>query len=240
VAVLAAGTSVIALGAAADWAASTSPGVGQHGTLYNAIAVAVGLAAVAFYAAVALRNLGSTSVGASAARRCGLAGGLVVGGVMLAANAPLVPSLLGDRGYELVTSLGLVMVLFTCVLMGALAARAAGDRLAGVRAGMWCGMLGGAILAIGLLALTLGATGWFTHDSSTIQIYRDSLSPAHYSSYHTHFKSITGFVLSENVDTALIGGLLWVPALAVVFGSLGGALRRGRSEPAGSPVLAKG
>jgi hypothetical protein len=40
----------------------------------------------------------------------------------------------------------------------------------------------------------------------------------------THFRTITGFVLSENLDTALIGSLVIFPLIGFVFGALGGIL----------------
>ena len=64
------------------------------------------------------------------------------------------------------------------------------------------------------------------------RVYHDSLSAAHYSSYHTDFRTITGFVVSENIDTALLGSLVWFPLIGLVFGALrglvGGAGRRPR------------
>ena len=77
---------------------------------------------------------------------------------------------------------------------------------------------------IGLLATTLWATGWFVHDPATISAYRDTLATVHFVSYQTHFRTIAGFVSSENVDTALISSLVLFPLIGLVFGALGGAV----------------
>ena len=77
------------------------------------------------------------------------------------------------------------------------------------------------------MTFTFAATGWFTHDPGTIRAYQDSLAPAHLASYQSHYRSITGFVMSENNDTALLGGLVWLPLLAALAGQLGAHLNHG-------------
>ncbi len=89
-------------------------------------------------------------------------------------------------------------------------------------------MTAGLVLIVGLLILTLAATGWFVHDPAVISQYRDSLSPEHFASYHTHYATITGFVTSENSDTALLGGLIWLPLICATTGALGATLVRRR------------
>jgi hypothetical protein len=57
---------------------------------------------------------------------------------------------------------------------------------------------------------------------------RDSLPGEHFASYHTHYRSVAGFVLSENIDTAMIGSLVAFPFVGLVFGCLGGLLGAAR------------
>jgi hypothetical protein len=45
--------------------------------------------------------------------------------------------------------------------------------------------------------------------------------------FATHFRTIAGFVFSENIDTAVIGGLVMYPFIGLVCGALGGALGAG-------------
>jgi hypothetical protein len=51
---------------------------------------------------------------------------------------------------------------------GLAAARVSGDRRAGFEAGVWAGRVGGVVMAIGLLAVTLWAFRWYLHDPATI------------------------------------------------------------------------
>ena len=123
--------------------------------------------------------------------------------------------------------MGLLVVVATPLVVGVLASRASHDPRAGRAAGAWTGAVGGFIFLIGFMTLTFAATGWFTHDPRTIRAYQDSLSPVHFASYGSHYRSITGFVMSENSDTALLGGLLWVPLFAAILGRLGARFSHG-------------
>jgi hypothetical protein len=105
-----------------------------------------------------------------------------------------------------------------------LAARTCDERGAGLAAGVWAGRVAGWILAVGLLAMSLWASRWFVHSAVTINAYRSTFSSGQFGSYHTHFRSIAGYVLSENIDDAVGSSLLLFPLLGLAFGSLGGAL----------------
>ncbi len=203
---------------------------GGHGVLYNVVAVTMIVFVLAAEAAMASRRARAADPVAHVARRWGVPGGAVMGvSLLIIQTPPFARSGLG------VGTMGLLVVLATPFVVGVLASRASHDARAGRAAGAWTGVVGGFIFLIGFMTLTFAATGWFTHDPSIIRAYQDSLSPVHFASYGSHYRSITGFVMSENSDTALLGGLLWVPLLAAILGRLGARFSRGVPSGADSP-----
>ncbi len=85
------------------------------------------------------------------------------------------------------------------------------------------------------MTVTLAATTWVTHDPAVISAYRDTLNPAHYANYRTHYATITGYAMSENSDTALLLGLIWLPLLSLAFGKLGGVIGSSHADEAPRP-----
>ena len=233
VVVAAAAVAVIGLGGWAQQRAAVAPAVGQHGVAYELAATALGLAAIGVHAWMVDRRARDASTGAASSRRPGVIIGVILGISALVVSLPLPGAVFSSSAAGVVADVGFPLVIGGCLLAGLVAARASGNRASGYQAGVWAARVAGSIMAIGLLAATLWATGWFVHDPATIRTYQDSLSAAHYTSYHTHFRTIAGFVVSENIDTALIGSLVWFPIIGLVFGTLGGALGAGRRpEPA--------
>ena len=189
---------------------------GGHGLLYTAVAAAFIVFVLAAQAGMAIRRARAADPAAKVSRRWGIAGGAVMGSCLLGAEIPSVST----SGLHIAT-VSFVVALTTPLVVGVLASRASHDRRAGRGAGAWAGAVGGFIFLVGFMTITLAATQWFTHDPGTIRAYQDSMSPAHFASYGAHYRSIAGFVISENNDTALIGGLLWFPLLATMAGRLG-------------------
>ena len=109
-------------------------------------------------------------------------------------------------------------------VLAAVAATHANRDASGYQAGVWAGRVAGAVMAAGLLAATVWAPGWFTHDPTVIRSYHDTFTTAEYANYHTHFDTISGYVVSEDLDSAIIGALILFPIIGFVFGALGGAI----------------
>src|SRR5262249_18113227 len=101
------------------------------------------------------------------------------------------------------------------------ATRVSGQTGAGFDAAFWAAMTSGVFFLVVLLVLTFAATAWFVHDPGTIAQYRESISPSHFHEYHTHWSTITGFVIGETNDTALIGGLILLPLMSIAAGAVG-------------------
>jgi hypothetical protein len=225
-AILASSAAVLALGLYSQERIAADASIGGHGVLYTTCATALGIVVAVAYVFIALRLAGSTTQRARVSRRYGVTTGALIGTVVLLANTPVATKTFGARHAVLASSaVAGLGVMAATLIAGSLAARAGGDRRAGRDAGIWAGMTGGFVLLTGLLIVTFAATGWITHDPATINAYRDSFNPAHFAGYHTHYATITGFVDSENQDTALLGGLLWLPILSIALGTLGGMLR---------------
>jgi hypothetical protein len=197
---------------------------GGHGLIGKAIGAVVIVVVLGAESAMASRRARAADSAAHVARRWGVPGGAVMGASLIVTQTPIF------AGSDLRTpTIALLVALVTPLVVGALAARASHDRRAGRAAAAWTGAIGGFVFFVGFMTLTFSATAWFTHDPSTIRAYQDSLSPAHFASYGSHYRSITGFVMSENSDTALLGGLLWLPVVAAIAGRLGA--RCGYADP---------
>ena len=176
------------------------------------------------------RRARETSPRAASARRAGITSGVLLGALALLLSLPLPGTWSSSALGNMAAMLAFPLLLVGCLVTGVVAARASGDAAGGREAGVWAGRVAGSILAIGLLAATLWATGWFVHDPATISAYRDTLASAHFESYHTHFRTVAGFVSSENLDTALISSLLLFPLIGLVFGAFGGLVGAAHSE----------
>jgi hypothetical protein len=214
--------AVIGLGIVVQRRAQASPAFGRHGASYEVVVTLLFLAAIGLHAWLVDRRARETSARAAAARRSGIRAGIFLGAIALLLSLPLPGVLSTSTVSNVAAILPFPLMLVGCVLTGVMAARASGDSASGHEAGVWAGRVAGSIMAVGLLAATLWASGWFVHDPATITAYRETFSPEHFASYHTHFRTIAGFVSSENVDTALISLLLLFPLIGFVFGALGG------------------
>jgi len=223
--VLAGAIGVLGLAAYSELRSSLNASSGGIGLVYTLAAAAFCLVVLALHTIVALRRVRSATPRAAAGRRYGLVAGAGVGATALLASLPLQQPGVG----AVATMAGLFLI------AGALAARSSGDYRSGRDAGLWAGIAGGLVLIVGLLTVTFATTGRFAHDPRMVRIYHDSLSPAHVGDHHTHFATLTGFVMAENSDTALVGGLVWLPLLGLAFGSTGGALAGGRLRPVRRP-----
>lgn len=218
IAALAAG--VVCLGIIVQRRAEPAIAVGGHGAVYGIVVVVIVLAVVGLHAWLVDRRARETSARATAARRAGITAGVLLGALALLCSLPLPRNLSTSALGNAAAMLAFPLLIIGCLVSGVVAARTNGDPASGRDAGVWAGRVAGSILAIGLLAATLWATGWFVHDPATIGAYRDT--SVHFESYHTHFRTVAGFVSSENVDTALISALVLFPLIGSVFGALGG------------------
>ncbi len=211
--------AVLGLGLLAQRRALAAPATGQHGSAYELAVTLLGATAIGWHWWRVDRHARRGSASARAAQRTGATVGVVVGVVAVLTCLP-VPLF----STPLAAGLAFPVLAGGGLLAGVRAARVSGERASGCEAGVWAGRVAGSLMAVGLLAATLWASGWLVQDSTTISAYRDSLSPARYGSYGTHFQTITGFVEGENVDTALIGAVLVFPLTGTVAGTVGGAL----------------
>jgi hypothetical protein len=226
--------SVIGLGALAQQRETVAPATGRPGVVYEVAVIVLVLAAVVLHAWLVDRRARQFSAQAAVARRWGVAVGVVLGVLALLVTLPLrdglsSPSVAGLAGV-------LVFPLVGCLLAGAAAARASGDRDSGYEAGLWAGRVAGSIVAIGLLVATLWATRWFANDPATISTFRRSLTAAGGAGYRTHFATIAGFVVSENIDTAFTGALVMFPLIGLVSGAVGGMIGSSRHLAPGYPA----
>ncbi len=208
---------------------------GGHGVLSTAVTASVVILLLAAEAGLASRRTRSAEPGAAVARRWGIPGGVAMGVALIISETPPLA-----RSGPLWAVGALLVGLGTPLVIAVLASRAAHDGGAGRNAAAWTGALGGFVFLIGLMAITFTATAWFAHDPGTVRSYHDSLSPAHFASYGSHYNSITGFVISENMDTALFGGLLWLPLVALVAGGLGARFSHGRAALQSTEVPNRG
>ena len=224
--------AIVALGILAQRRVELATAVGRRGAVYEFAAALLALTAVALHAWLVDRRAREASRRAAAARRSGVVAGVILGCLTLTLLVPWPGIRSSALGSGIVTLPLFPLVPVGCLLAGAAAARASGESASGREAGVWAGRVAGAIMAIGLLATTLWASGWFVHDAATISAYRDALGAG----YGTRFLTISGYVVGENLDTALICSLLTFPLVGLVFGALGGVVgstgRRGHLRSA--------
>ena len=225
IAIVSSGVAVLVLGLTSEVVVSSAPSTGGHGPLWVAATTAVGLALLAVYALVALRLMQVRGPVGPASSRTGLLAGAVIGALVVIANTPLLGDTSQDWTAAALGAVTLVVVAGTALLTGRHVAARTADRRAGAVTGVWMGLASGAVLILGLLAVTLGWVSWFTHDAATIAAYQRSLTVDR-GSYVTHFATITGYVRSENQDTALIGGLFLLPIICIIPATVGGLFPR--------------
>lgn len=217
------GTLVTALALYGQHRVAAEPYSGGRGALYRTTAFTIGISALLTLIGLALWRARTSTAGARAARHFGIMAGGIGGLVVLAACTPIG---IDAVGAPVVTLTTVLLVVAGAAIAGAHAARTSGEPASGVDAGLWSGVVAGAIVILGLLTLTFAATGWFTHDGATVAQFHESLSPQHAHEYHTHWQTVTGFVIGENDDTAIILGLFGLPLLCLAAGAVGGHLRR--------------
>ena len=217
--------AVIGLGVLVQRRADAATAVGRHGAAYGIVVAVLVLAIVGLHAWLVDRRTRETSARAGTARRAGITAGVFLGALALLTSMPLPGTLASSALGNVAAMLAFPLMLAGCLATGVFAARASGDPASGREAGVWAGRVAGSILAIGLLAATVWAIGWFVHDPATISAYRDTLAS------HAHsYRTVAGYVSSEHVDTALIGALVLFPLIGLVFGALGGLVGSTRTE----------
>ena len=210
--------AVIVLGILVQQRAEAAGDGGGHGGVYRVVVAVLVLTIVGLHAWLVDRRARETSARAAAARRAGITTGVFLGALALLCSLPLLGTLSSSALGNAAAILAFPLMLVGCLVAGVAAARVSGDSASGREAGVWAGRVAGSTMAIGLLAATLWATGWFVHDPATISAYRDSLAATH----AENFRTVAGFVSSENIDTALISALVLFPLIGLVFGALGG------------------
>jgi uncharacterized membrane protein len=211
--------AVFVFGLLVEVRALRAPAVGQHGAIYEGLATGVAALVLLVHGWSADRR--AHQRGSAAERRFAVAVGVVVGTICLAVWLPVGTDLLGAKGDQALSVLVLPFVLITCAgVTWSLRRHGSSEQDAG-RAGNLVGQTAAAVAAVGLLSVTCVATRWFSTDPPTVAAFRDSWSAAHYTSYHTHFRLVSGYVTSENLDTALIVGLVLLPLVAAAGSALG-------------------
>ena len=234
-AILGIGAAVLLLALYGQHQIAANPSTGGHGVVYTSCATALGITLFAAYALIALRLARTSGPRAVASRRYGIAGGLLVGVIVLVASTPLATTAFGTRQAAVATAVSWFSLAAVSTAAAYRAARLGRDARAARDAGLWTGIIAGFVLIAGLLTVTLAATTWVTHDPAVISAYRDTLNPAHYANYRTHYATITGYAMSENSDTALLLGLIWLPLLSLAFGKLGGVIGSSHADEASRP-----
>jgi uncharacterized membrane protein len=211
--------AVFVFGLLVEVRALRAPAVGQHGAIYEGLATGVAALVLLLHGWSADRQAHHRA--SASERRVAVAFGVVVGVVCLAAWLPVGTDLLGSNGDQAMSVLALPFVLLTCTAVTWSLRRRGSSEQEARRAGNMTGRTAAAVATVGLLAVTCFATRWFSTDPATLAAFRDSWSATHYSSYQTHFFSVSGYVTSENLDTALIAGLVLVPLVAAAGSVLG-------------------
>jgi hypothetical protein len=149
------------------------------------------------------------------ARRHGLVGGLVVGGLPVAGSAA------AEFGYgKPLTGWSWLAAAVVAVAGGALAGRSSGDARVGLEAGLWTGLVGALVLLVVGMSATYAAAAagrLIPTDASTIRAFQASGLP-----------DLTTYVVGDHLGGSIML-LVWIPLLSVAFGALGGAL--GASRP---------
>jgi hypothetical protein len=168
------------------------------------------LALALAYAALALALSRGTTRSAVAARRYGLAGGVVAGGAWFLALSP--PAAL--KAWVLIP---LVVALLAPACAAAMAARSAGAADAVTRAALWSGIVGGLILAVAWVTTAYLHDGR-PYDAGLVQDFHRSGAP-----------DLTSYAVSGELATSL-GLLLLLPIFALAFGALASIQRRSVSR----------
>jgi hypothetical protein len=225
IAIIAGGFAILVLGLVSEVIVSSAPSSGGHGALYTVAATAIGIALLAVYLLAALRQVQVRGRAGTTGRRVGLLAGTVIGVIVVLGNTPIAGSPSEGWSAGIIALSTFAVVFGGAVVAGRQSATRTRDRRAGPAAGVWLALTSGAVLIVGLLGLTLLGVGWFTHDPATMQAYHRSLT-VDYPSYATHFATITGYVRSENQDTALIGGLFLLPIITMTGAAIGGLVTR--------------
>ena len=212
--------AIIGLGVVVQRRAATAIAARGHGAAYGFVVAVLVLTIVGVHAMLADRRLREASPRAHTARRAGVTAGACLGVLVLLCSLPL--SGTSSSPGSAAAMLAFPVMLVGCLVTGLVAARASGDPAGGREAGVWAGRVAGSILAIGLLAATVWATGWFVHDPVTVGAYRAGLDGLDGATYRT----VAGYVSSENLDTALISALVLFPLIGLVFGAAGALFTR--------------
>jgi hypothetical protein len=159
VVVAAAAVAVIGLRAWTQRRAVAAPAIRQHGAPYELAASLLVLAAVGVHAWLVDRRDREASACAAAGRRSGVTVGVILGASALVLTLPVPGAVLSSSVAGVVANLVFPLALAGCLIAGLMAARVSGDQAAGYAAGVWAGRVAGSIMAIGLLAATVSATG---------------------------------------------------------------------------------
>jgi hypothetical protein len=170
----------------------------------------VALLAVILLAYVAVTFLMSWSAAPAAllARRLGLVGGIVVGALLVLGNSPASP--FGDL---MRSPLGPITPMLVSLVVAAVAASLAGTMRAGIEAALWTGMVSSLIFCAGIMALTYGATRWFTSDPGTISYLAAWWSPQ-------SNQDLATYLIRDNGETAYMS-LIVGPIFSATFGLVG-------------------
>jgi hypothetical protein len=143
-------------------------------------------------------------------RRYGLAGGVVVGGLLIAGGAA------ATLGFgEALAGWSWLAAAVAAVAACAMAARSSGDARAGLAAGFWIGMVAALILFVGGMWGTYAAAGagrLSPTDAYTLRAFAESGLP-----------DLTSYVVGDNLGGS-ITMLLWIPLLSVAIGAGSGEL----------------
>jgi len=115
---------------------------------------------------------------------------------------------------------GWTAALSTPLAAGALAGRHEGGVRNGAEVGLWAGLLGGLALFIVLMASTYGEISWYARDPSTI------------ADAHQHgVASPVVWIVGDNLGGSIIA-LVWIPALSIILGTVGGVIGESFLRPA--------
>jgi hypothetical protein len=173
----------------------------------------VALLAVVLLADIAATFCLSRSVAPAArlARWLGLVGGPIVGLLLVLASSPASPF-----GALMRSPLGPLTPLAATLGVAAVASARARTVRAGVAAAVWTALVSSLLFVVGIMALTYGATAWFTGDPATLASLADSLVPP-------TSLDVATYVIRDTGETAFMS-LLVGPLFGAAFGLVGGLL----------------
>jgi hypothetical protein len=199
---------VLGCAATALYAATRGP---ERSLDFGAGSVALLAVVLIAYAAAAFLLSWSAAPAALLARRLGLAGGLIVGLLLVLGNSPASPFGALMRG-----PLGPITPLAASLVVAAAAAAMAGTTRAGIAAALWTGAVASLLFCAGIMALTYGATSWFTGDPATLANLAASLAPP-------TSQDVATSLIRDTGETAFMG-LLVGPLFGAAFGLVGAAV----------------